>query len=64
MKNNKILIFDFDGTLTPHPITKFDILEKGGISGGVANPELWNLIRKRKQKETFMLLFMKSFWLL
>lgn len=51
MKNNKILIFDFDGTLTPHPITKFEILEKCGISGGVDNPELWNLIRKRKQKE-------------
>lgn len=28
---NKIIIYDFDGTLTPYPIPRFEILEKCGI---------------------------------
>lgn len=29
----KIVIYDFDGTLTPYPVPRFEILEKCGISG-------------------------------
>lgn len=35
MKN--IIIYDFDGTLTPFPIPKYSILEKCGIKNGIAN---------------------------
>lgn len=34
---NKIIIYDFDGTLTPYPITNFKILEKCGYVGGGNN---------------------------
>jgi len=27
----KIIIYDFDGTLTPYPLPKFEILEKSGM---------------------------------
>lgn len=35
----KIIIYDFDGTLTPYPAPKFEILEKCGIVGGASNKE-------------------------
>lgn len=44
------IIYDFDGTLTPHPIQKFEILEKCGIKDGAHNPEFWNRTFKN-QKE-------------
>ena len=28
MENKKIIIYDFDGTLTPYALPKFEILEK------------------------------------
>lgn len=34
----KILIFDFDGTLTPYPITPVEILEQCGYEGGMLSP--------------------------
>lgn len=34
MNDNKIIIYDFDGTLTPFPIANFKILESCGIDGG------------------------------
>ena len=37
---NKIIIYDFDGTLTPLPITDFKILEKCGYVGGGNNIEV------------------------
>lgn len=33
-----IIIYDFDGTLTPEPIPKFEILEQCGINGSTTNP--------------------------
>ena len=33
MKSKKIIIYDFDGTLTPYPVPRFEILEKCGIKG-------------------------------
>ena len=32
MKTKKIIIYDFDGTLTPYPVPRFEILEKCGIN--------------------------------
>ena len=31
-ENKKIIIYDFDGTLTPYPVPRFEILEKCGIN--------------------------------
>ena len=36
--DKKILIFDFDGTLTPYPITPVKILEQCGYEGGMISP--------------------------
>lgn len=33
----KIIIYDFDGTLTPYPVPRFEILEKCGIKGEAIN---------------------------
>lgn len=46
----KIIIYDFDGTLTPYPITTFKILEECGFIGGGNNKEL-QLIVLNKMKE-------------
>lgn len=43
----KIIIYDFDGTLTPYPITKFEILDKCGLVGGTASPVLIDAINKK-----------------
>lgn len=34
-----LLIYDFDGTLTPYAWTKFEILERCGFDGGAYSPE-------------------------
>lgn len=44
----KIIIYDFDGTLTPYPITKFGILDKCGFVNGVYDPRLKEIIAKSK----------------
>ena len=36
----QIIIYDFDGTLTPYPITKFEVLDKCGLEGGINSPVL------------------------
>lgn len=36
----KIIIYDFDGTLTPYPVTKFGILDKCGFIDGVYDPRV------------------------
>ncbi len=47
------IIYDFDGTLTPHPIQKFEILEKCGMKDGAHNPEFWNrTFDEQHQKNT------------
>lgn len=43
----KIVIYDFDGTLTPYPMTNFGILEKCGFIGGANNNEFQKLVVKR-----------------
>lgn len=35
----KAVVYDFDGTLTPDALPKFEILEKAGLVGGMYNPE-------------------------
>ena len=40
----KIIIYDFDGTLTPYPIPKLEILEKCGINKGLNNKDFLNKI--------------------
>lgn len=48
---NKIIIYDFDGTLTPYPITTFKILEECGFVGGGNNKELQHIVlTKMKEK--------------
>ena len=37
MKNKKIIIYDFDGTLTPYALPKFEILENCGLKDGAYN---------------------------
>ena len=40
----KIIIYDFDGTITPQPITNFKILEECGFIGGGNNKDLQNIV--------------------
>lgn len=49
MKN--IIIYDFDGTLTPYALPKFDILEKIGIKNGARNPYFLELSQKRSKEK-------------
>ena len=46
----KIIIYDFDGTLTPYPITDFKILEKCGYVGGGNNEDFQKLVKKFMEK--------------
>ena len=39
MMSSPLLIYDFDGTLTPHAWTKFEILEQCGFDGGAYSQE-------------------------
>ena len=50
--HKKIIIYDFDGTLTPNPIAKFEILEKCGYKGGVDNEELIEKFSNKFKKVT------------
>lgn len=50
--HKKIIIYDFDGTLTPNPVTKFEILEKCGYKGGVDNKELVEKFQTKFKKDT------------
>lgn len=48
MKNmNKVIIYDFDGTLTPFSLPKFEILEKCGLVKGALNPKFMELAKER-----------------
>ena len=47
MNNKKIIIYDFDGTLTPYKLPKFEILDKCGIKEGLNNP----IIRTKAQEK-------------
>lgn len=47
---NKIIIYDFDGTLTPYALPKFEILEKCGLKHGAHNPYFLELSQKRAKE--------------
>ncbi len=49
MKN--IIIYDFDGTLTPFAIPKFEILEKCGLENGALNPAFLETVKKKASEE-------------
>ena len=46
---NKIIIYDFDGTLTPYALPRFEILEKSGLKHGAHNPKYLELSQKRSE---------------
>lgn len=43
----KMIIYDFDGTLTPYALPKFELLEKSGMKDGANNPLFLELARKK-----------------
>lgn len=44
----KIFIYDFDGTLTPYPITRVGVLESIGFEGGMMSPKFMGMVRERR----------------
>ncbi|MBO5120930.1 MAG: HAD family hydrolase [Bacilli bacterium] len=46
--NKKIIIYDFDGTLTPYPITKIEVLESLGFDGGMMSSKFMGMVRERR----------------
>lgn len=42
----KLIIYDFDGTLTPYALPKFEILEKSGMENGASNKRFLELVQK------------------
>lgn len=51
----KIIIYDFDGTLTPYPMPKLEILEKCGIVGGATNPNFISRAMKKSKEDNISL---------
>ena len=51
MENKKIIIYDFDGTLTPYALPKFEILEKCGLKDGAYNPKFLEQVNEMSEKE-------------
>lgn len=49
MKN--IIIYDFDGTLTPYSMPRLDILIKCGVKDGAHNPKFLELARKSAEEK-------------
>lgn len=43
---SKIIFYDFDGTLTPYSMPKYEILEKCGLKDGTMNPKFKELARE------------------
>lgn len=52
MENKSIVIYDFDGTLTPYALPKFEILEKCGLKDGAYNPRFLELAKETSDKES------------
>lgn len=46
--NKKIFIYDFDGTLTPYPISKVGVLKDCGFPDGMMDPKFMALVRERR----------------
>ncbi|MCI8346719.1 MAG: haloacid dehalogenase-like hydrolase [Bacilli bacterium] len=49
MKQEKIIIYDFDGTLTPYSSPKFEILERCGLRDGANGPSFLELSQKEAE---------------
>ncbi len=47
----KIIIYDFDGTLTPYSLPKFEILEKAGVIDGFYNQKFLKICINRSKDE-------------
>lgn len=47
MNTKNIIIYDFDGTLTPYSLTKFEILEKCGLKDGAFNPKFLEMANEK-----------------
>ena len=50
-----VVIYDFDGTLTPYPMPKLEILEKNGMKDGSYNPLFLELSRKKARDKNMNL---------
>jgi len=46
----KAIVYDFDGTLTPDELPKFDILESCGLEGGTQNPAFLQRVKSTALK--------------
>lgn len=57
----KIVVYDFDGTLTPYPMPKLEILEKCGLKEGTGNPDFLKSAYFKSKQENMDLY--KSFYL-
>ena len=51
--NKKIFIYDFDGTLTPYPITKVGVLMDCGFPDGMMDPKFMSLVRERRLSKIY-----------
>lgn len=51
MESKKIIIYDFDGTLTPYALPKFEILEKCGLKDGAYNPKFLGQAKEMVERE-------------
>lgn len=51
--NKKIFIYDFDGTLTPYPITKVGVLKDCGFPDGMMDPKFMALVRERRLAKNY-----------
>ncbi len=50
---DNIIIYDFDGTLTPNTLPKFEILEKCGLDGGASNIKFLELVKENAKNMDF-----------
>lgn len=47
----KIIIYDFDGTLTPYTLPKYKALENCGFCGGMMNNDFIRLVKEKSKNE-------------
>lgn len=52
MKNKNIIIYDFDGTLTPYAMPKFEVLERCGFEDGAHNSKFMDMIKQKSQNRS------------
>lgn len=51
----KVIIYDFDGTLTPYSFPKFKVLEKCGLQDGASNPKFFEMAKEKMKLENLEL---------